>query len=268
ESATEGTLVEVLLNNDYQGVYMLTERIDRKQLKLKKFKEGKENGYLYKAAGWGESVTFKGYLEFDPNKPSQIGWEQKFPDPEDEGIFWEPLDALTRFVAESSDADFKANIEKYVQLENIINYYLFLNLLRGDDNTGKNVYLAKYKASEPFFMVPWDLDATWGLFWNQNRVDANAILSNGLFDRLIETDAANFNARLKEQWQYTRTHFFTKEKLFAHFQKYAVEMEKSGAFQRERERWQVENTLAEETDYIEVWIGRRLVVLDNYFLSL
>jgi len=268
ESATEGELVELFLNNDYQGVYMLTERIDRKQLKIKKFKEDKEYGFLYKAVAWSAAVTFKSYTEFDPTKDTWEGWEQKFPDSEDDGIFWEPLANFTQFVTESTDEDFIANIENELRIDNAVNYYIFMNLLRADDNTGKNLYLAKYKISEPFFIVPWDLDATWGLFWDQTRVNPNIVLSNHLFDRLIRTNAGDFRTRLKERWQSARNGMLTKEKLLQYFQNYATQMEESGAFERERERWAVSNTLAEEMTFIEGWIEEQLVFMDGYYMGL
>lgn len=268
ESATEGQLVEVFVNQDYQGVYMLTERIDRKQLKIKKFKADKAYGYLYKAVSWSGAVTFKNYTDFDPKKATWEGWEQKFPNTEEEGIFWEPLANFTRFVTESSDAEFKANIANELRMDNAVNYYIFMNLLRGDDNTGKNLFMAKYKASEPFFIVPWDLDATWGLFWDQSRTSPDIILSNHLFDRLIRTNADDFRTKLKERWQSARNGIFTKEKLLNYFQKYAQEMEESGAFERERERWAVSNTLAEELNYIDGWMEAQLLFLDEYYGSL
>jgi spore coat protein H len=49
--------VEVFVNNEYKGLYALTERIDRKQLKLKKYTNSIK-GELYKGSDWGGAVTF------------------------------------------------------------------------------------------------------------------------------------------------------------------------------------------------------------------
>ncbi len=268
ESATEGILVEVFLNKDYQGVYMLTERIDRKQLKIKKFKEDNAYGYLYKAVSWSAAVTFKSYTDFDPTQETWEGWEQKFPDPSDDGIFWEPLADFTRFVTTSSDEAFTANIASELRIDNAVNYYIFMNLLRADDNRGKNIFMAKYKTDEPFFIVPWDLDATWGLFWDQTKVRPNIVLSNHLFDRLISTNAGDFRTRLKDRWQTARNGIFTKERLLKYFQNYATQMEESGAFERERERWGIATTLAEEMEFIEAWIDEQLIFMDDYYGNL
>lgn len=48
-NGTRGKFVEVLVNGKYQGLYCLSEKIDRKQLKLKKDYE--DGGVLFKCTG-------------------------------------------------------------------------------------------------------------------------------------------------------------------------------------------------------------------------
>ena len=57
-NGTEGTFVEVLVNGEYNGLYCLTDKIDRKKLQLNKYKvdpasgEIAQHGMLYKATDW------------------------------------------------------------------------------------------------------------------------------------------------------------------------------------------------------------------------
>ena len=267
KSGTVGELVEVFLNDEYRGVYTLTDRVDRKQLKLNKNKEAAVDGLLYKSVAWSDPVLFKGVADFDNTNPLWQGWEQKYPDTDDV-IFWDPLANFIQFVVESSDADFKAQIGDQLDLENAANYFLFLNLMRADDNRGKNIYLAKYQLSEPFFIVPWDLDATWGLFWDRSKVGVNIILTNNLFDRLIATNAGGFKDTLKSKWNEARTSLFTKDNLLTYFEKYRQPLEESGAYQREHQRWEIPTTLPKEMEYLDNWIGERLRYLNDYFQEL
>ena len=46
---------DLFLNNEYLGIFAVGERIDRKQLKLKKYKDGSIRGELYKGAYWDEA---------------------------------------------------------------------------------------------------------------------------------------------------------------------------------------------------------------------
>lgn len=48
KGATRGKFIEVILDQEYLGVYVFSERIDRKQLKLQSFEDGDNFGLLYK----------------------------------------------------------------------------------------------------------------------------------------------------------------------------------------------------------------------------
>lgn len=271
KSGVYGKMVEVFIDNSYRGIYILSERMDRKQLKLKEFEGGADKfGVLYKSAYWGNgTVTFNGYWEdIDPFSGYWDGWEQKYPDPEDEGIFWDPLSDFTWFVLNSSDDDFKNQISSYLNLENAADYYIFLNLLRADDNTGKNIYLAQYDKEDVLFFAPWDLDATWGRFWNGNSTSPNGVLTNGLFARLIETDAGNFKNLLKQKWSDARNDIFTKNSLINYFEDYAELMRLNGSFEREYNKWNMDKLLDDEMDHINTWLDSRLLYLDDYFDTL
>lgn len=269
KSGTHGKFVEVFLNDSYHGLYAFTERVDRKLLKLQKFENENEHGLLYKAVSWDNGVVwFDNYLDFDPTSGYWEGWEQKHPDIESERIFWEPLAGFTQFVVESSDNDFINQIPDQLHLENAVDYFIFLNLIRGDDNTGKNVFMTKYNQADRFFMLPWDMDGTWGRSWNGNTKPSTGILSNNLFDRLIENDVDNFKTKLKQRWVTARNNIFTTNNIMSYYENYADLMEQTKAFERDKIRWELNNTLLEELDYTRGWVEDRLDFLDNYFDTL
>ena len=62
-NGTRGLFVEVFLNGEYNGIYCLTERIDRKQLKLKKYRNAC-CGLSYKAYTWDNLM---GYCSYNPD---------------------------------------------------------------------------------------------------------------------------------------------------------------------------------------------------------
>jgi len=269
KAGTHGKFVEVFLNDDYQGLYAFTERVDRKLLKLHKFEDSDDFGFLYKSVHWENGVVwFENYFDFDPTNGYWQGWEQKYPDTEAEGIFWEPLADFTQFVVESSDSDFTNQVASQLHLDNAADYFIFLNLIRGDDNTGKNVFMVKYNQSDRFFMLPWDLDGTWGRFWNGDATSPTHILSNNLFDRLIENDVDGFRNKLKQRWGTARNNIFTSDNIMSYFENYADVMEQTHAFERDRTKWELNNTLTEELDFTRGWVENRLDFLDGYFDTL
>lgn len=269
-NGTTGKLVELFIDEEYRGIYALSDRIDRKLLKLQKFEAGSNFGVLYKSFAWGRGVvTYKNYYDFDNTSPTWEGWEQKYPDPEKEGIFWEPIADFTKFAVTASDEDFISEISDYLDLANAVDYYIFLNLIRGDDNTGKNMYMAKYNQDSPFLMIPWDVDATWGLFWDRTRTNPNdIILSNHLFNRLLRLNPNGFRSMLKDRWQDARNGIFTQSDIRAYFDNYAQQMIENGAYARESTKWEIEPNLENELLFIDNWIEERLAFLDDYFDNL
>lgn len=57
KSGVAGKVVEVILNNEYRGIYSLTETMDRKELKLKKYDDINQefHGQLWKVSSWDKA---------------------------------------------------------------------------------------------------------------------------------------------------------------------------------------------------------------------
>ncbi|MGF7217089.1 putative repeat protein (TIGR01451 family) [Spirosoma lacussanchae] len=255
--------VDVFVNGTYMGVYALTESIDRKQLKLKKTRDnGQARGELYKTYDWTVGTLFQGV----PNDPETLeswgGFELKYPD---DVLFWSNLRGLIEFGANASDSDFRNQINSRFKLSNIIDYFLFLNLTRATDNTGKNIYIARYKENEPYFLIAWDLDGTWGYIWTGERQNiATDILSNGLFNRLLSLNPDKYRGRMKKRWFDLRASTFSARNLKGLQNEVANTLRHDGAYLREATRWPV-GSIDEDLAYMSGWLNRRLTFLDNYF---
>lgn len=204
-NATRGQFVEVILNGEYHGIYCMTEKVDRKQLKLKKFTtspDGKTTtlkGLLYKADNWHYN-SFMGHYEVPANSfmdvpPAGIfpgkapdmydnmsdewgGFEMSYPELSDkEEITWKPLyDAIT-VVANNDTRDFVNRAADLFDLPVALDYNLFIELLLATDNHGKNMFYYVYDLtrSPKLGIAPWDLDGSWGRNWGgSNAYTANA----------------------------------------------------------------------------------------------
>ena len=182
-----GVLVEVFFNNNYLGIYSFNEQIDRKQLGLKK-----SGGILYKSEDWTEETTLQGISIEPDNSLSWGGYELKYP--EDLNVLhWEPLYEFIHFVAYSNDTLFNDSINSFIDIENVIDYFIFINLVQGNDNTGKNMYICRYDENHPLFFIPWDLDRTFGWY-------DKTILANRLFMRLYDLYSISFKLKVKDRW--------------------------------------------------------------------
>ncbi len=184
---TRARYVELILNDKYRGVYLLTERVDRKQLQLKKYSQGHDmEGELYKGSDYAAgTVTFDFLAFYNNNSRTWDGFEKKYPLRE-MTTDWSGLYELISVILQTSDSVFSQQINSYFDLDNAVDYFLFLNLLYAQDNTGKNLFVARYSAETPFFFVPWDLDGILGIDWKSDFLGIRTdLLSNGLFDRLV-----------------------------------------------------------------------------------
>lgn len=255
--------VELFLNNRYHGIYTLNEKLDENILHYS-HNQDIQGGVLYKAEGWGDGGTrFDSIKSSPPDDYYWDGWEQIYPN---ESVAWNPLDELRHHIVNSSDEEFRAEIESYFDLDNAINYYLFITLLIAMDNTGKNTYLARYTEHSTFFYMPWDIEATWGLFWNRDKMGYTALVINNLFRRLMKTNAGDFNERVQEQWFTLRNNTFSEKELFQAIDEYYELLKNNGVIERENQRWgEFIIDLDAEHDFITQWLKNRLAYLDTHF---
>ncbi|NMH86276.1 CotH kinase family protein [Flavivirga algicola] len=264
KSGADVKYVELFLNGGYNGIYNLSEQVDKKQLKLKSFKD-EIRGELYKGVSWGGAVNFTRLPTYDNSSRIWGGYEMKYPK-DDDITDWDNLYQFTDFVMNSSNTQFIDNIWEEFDFDNYSDYFLFLNLLRATDNTGKNVYLAKYQSDEPYFYVPWDLDGCFGTIWNGNNENiTNDILINGLIDRVIVLNPNNSATAISNKWFEYRNNVFDSTSLIE-----AIETQYEFLLNNkiyEREALVHSNYPFSEQDllYMLNWLENRLNYLDTYF---
>ena len=161
-------IVEVFLNGKYHGFYSMSEAVDRKQLKLKKYEEDTKyiHGQIWKASKPNEYTNFD-YVESDYHKtlPNWHGFELKYPDiKEVKPTDWTPLYRAINFVVNSSDEDFIAHVAEHFDIPVLKRYYILYEILLAWDNANKNIYWFIYDKDEEekVTLAAWDFDATVG----------------------------------------------------------------------------------------------------------
>lgn len=253
--------VELFLNSEYQGLYCIGEKVDRKQLRLKKH-DGSIQGELYKGVSWGVP-TFGGLPPYDNQSIDWDGFEHKHPDEE---VDWFNLSEFVDFAINSDDNTFYDEYPSRFNQDNLIDYFIFLNLLRAKDNTGKNIYIAKYQADDPYFYAPWDLDATFGITWmGSNDSLATELLTNRFYDRLYNEPCLDggFRELLKEKWTALRVGPLTKQAIISQFMTNHDYLKRNGTYEREELAWSDYSYQSNHLDYLSEWTQRRLQYLDE-----
>ena len=283
----------------------MTEKMDRKQLKLKKFVPAAESttgedevhGLLYKSSDWTYE-TFMGHeqgdLTFPYKTPSSYNnylgnetwrsYEFKYPDYQKEAVDWEPLyNAVNHVAAVRSQTAFDEGFETYFDYPMMRDYYLFLELIMASDNHGKNMLFYVYDKQGPeggkIAIAPWDLDGTLGQRWDGSTSYTGA---NQEFDEFINknehgqftpflrlklSSKYNWKADLTERYAELRnSKLFDADAIANRVATYASLFEESKADMREQNRWtRYHSDLQSAASYIESWIKRRVAFLDNKY---
>ena len=270
-NGTHGEFVEVTVNGAYWGIYCLTEKVDRKQLKAKKYQGSTVRGVLYKAIAH-DSLREITEVPKDSSAKWQ-GWEFQYPDPsKGEPSTWQPLYSLAELLSQPEGSkEVERTLETRVDLPVWIDYCLLMDLIHATDNGKKNmfVYFRDITASDVRACIcPWDMDATWGRTWRRIKEgpETNCNISNGVNFHMYTTLPDGFY-RQCQRWAELRDAGMTAEYILAIFDRYFDLFERSGAAGRETERWNGINDVTidfeTEKDYIHDWVPRRIVYLDT-----
>ena len=145
-----------------------------------------------------------------------------------------PQNILTRwnevinFVRTSSNEDFKANIDNYIDLESLIDYYCYSYVCCHLDGLAKNQIYATYDGQK-WYASENDIDSNWGIYWNGQRFvsytyrmqeDYESFASgrqgNLLYFRLEE----NFKKEIKQRYTELRSSVLSVGSIINHFEQF------------------------------------------------
>lgn len=289
-TGTRGQFVEVFLNNEYIGIYTMTENMDRAQMKLKKYTENEDgtktiHGQLWKGKSW----MYSGLWNYDPYDNYSDVWgglEMKYPDIEDVcPTDWSTFYYAARFMTDSDPEQVGEFVDSFFDMPVLTDYYLLMTLMCAIDNTGgKNIFWACYdtKTDKKLTVGVWDLDCSAGESWDpydyrEWRVAPDNINHDYFWGikPIYVLDSLNINdfRTVREtRWKSLRQTYFTEENITQHYTKYMDMLTKAGAYRREKERWDGDSDIGnktfdfeEERQYICDWFHKRLKVLDANF---
>ena len=108
------------------------------------------------------------------------------------------------FVKNSTDADFKAHLDEYIDVESAIDYYILLVYDCGIDSAARNLLLYTFNGGIKWYCSAYDLDTTWGTGLNGGGTyDPTLAFPSGyqctssvLWNRLEE----NFGQEIFDRW--------------------------------------------------------------------
>ena len=271
DDGTTMEFVEVFIDNEYLGVYGLTERIDKKELSLKK------NDVLYKcrADRIPEEHNYTNEIT-DEMRPIFV---LKYPDDYSDDD-WKPIKTWVNYFLKEEFSTYEEGAA-LLNMENTLDYNLYCMLIGGVDNKRKNVFFVaecQHDGSYVFKKVPWDTNATWGNIWLEWEESNNTLYDPSAYQSVDQWvtdmsvlyfyDDVKVSNMLYQRWIELRQNgVVTPEKICEMADEQFSYLHASGGYKRNYERWP-NGTEYWKDEFIYEFINKRIDFLDGYYPQL
>ena len=235
--------VELIVDGEYRGLFLLQRRVDRKYLNL-----DKKSDILFKGVNTWEADTLPDGYEI---VYSPYGKEETY------GILEDVLEARG---------------ENGIDLDSFLETSLYLNYLAARDNRGyKNMFYALRWESGHYalYFVPWDTDMSMGIKWDEGFAYDYEVTMNNMQQRLeypqMEGLYPDLAQRLSARWNRRRESIYTEENILGLLEANIRRVNASGAYYRDNQRWGMRYDGADDQDQMLRWARERLDVLDEFY---
>lgn len=271
-NGTSGLFVEVFINGVYEGLYCLSDKIDRKLLGLKKAQtetngDVSVKGIIYKGISWDGYSTY--LLGYDDTYPVDgvvwNEWELEYPSDYPSARTWQPLMDLIDFCSQTNDnTAFLQGYQDYFYLDNLINYFVFTQAMNVGDNFCKNTFLSTVDLSDShrYLVTPWDMDMSLGSYWDggyrTSMCKFNRYDETPPFDKLYVRNLDGFRDRIADKWADCCLALFSPDSIISRLDHYAEQLMASGAWEREYNRWNgspvaLKESVFDELEFVKDW---------------
>lgn len=282
-TGARGKVVELFLEGDYRGIYILTEVIDRKQLQLVKHDTINNvfHGGLWKSDKFNAVTGFKSAPIFNDSLPDYHSFVTKYPEldevfPTSYQVLYDAVKAMTL----SEDIDnYNSLAEQHFDMPVMIDYTIFYITLNANDNSTKNIYWLCHDRQQDkrLSIAVWDLDATVGQSWSPNDWRPPTVASDyfnqpytWVFKMLLH-NRCKFRQQFLDRYDELRLSWLSTDNLVQRYQNAIDELIDCGAANREEQRWNGDSDLlghdlnfAAEKLYISQWFRERMPLLDTW----
>jgi len=253
--------VNFYLNEEYIGLFLLTEKNDRKLFGLNRGENSIESSLIFQLKAFADLRTYDAEV-----------WEQDLPIADDKTIMNYIMTDLVAFINNSTDTDFFnpiTGIYAKFDIQNLIDFYVYNYFIYHDDFWKKNYFIMRDTYPNKFFLIPWDFDGSLGQ-WGETKYKANTNRedyirnNNALFDRLLDDDY--FRKACKSRWFELRKDLWDEnyfmDLLFEIYEDIKDSIKLSMTI------YDMEDKMDEYVNYLIQWIPDRIEFCDSYFAVL
>jgi hypothetical protein len=245
ENMSRGEYVEVVINQEYWGLFQLQRRVDGKFLNLG------DGEVLLKGCGLkGVQTAKEAYEIVYSNLPEEETY------------------ALVQ-------AFFAGTDEKLLHTDNFTDVNLFLQLGSASDNLDyRNMYylLKETEKGYQMYLLPWDTDMSWGTVWRDEAggfvYDFEASCQNVTLRQeyaWMQTYHPDLNQKMAKRWVELRENLLTMETATAILEQGQQILDASGAQMRDTDRWSLYYEGQDSLENLCRSIEARFAWVDEYY---
>ena len=244
--------VEMFVNDEYQGVYLMMEPIDYE------IEIGKANSTalvtdtLYR-------TTVVDRVRSRPVMPGErtTGYEL-FYSLSTKDLF-EPLEDFLTMRNTNDDMQFEELALRQLDFKNVLGYSILLQITGMTDNVRNNLFIWVHydRGKKTYRFMPWDMDRAWAA---DGGIGNCRWMVFPLADRLLNLNIGNSREKLQEIWVKMKTLGFTVETINQLTNDYEKELNDSGAALRNAYRWNA--SLADGT-IIRQYASERFIFIEK-----
>ena len=253
--ARKRAYVELIVNGEYQGLYLLMEPYTHE---TELAKEGANTA--------GTSAVYRtGSVKADKDRPGKLG---AYIEERGYELHYEPAGmvqfaGIEDFIAlckEEDDEAFARRLPELVDVDSMIHYFLHIQAFALYDNVFNNMFVIadREKGAYKVSFAPWDLDMSLGM--PGHPYDMWVYFPP--MDRALDLDVGGIRAKMLDMWKALRQSTLTAENVEKYIEQYMHELNDSGAVIREAERWGKESDYA-DGDGLMSFMADRLALLDQ-----
>lgn len=262
--AVDGFPVLLYNNGNFLGLYTFNTPKDKW---IYGMGDGDTEGLLM-ANGYANSVCMYQPIA-DVNNPEGSQWEVEYCSTEEdpEGVAWlsEAMNRLITCISTLDGAELKAALGQYADVDRIIDYLVYITVLRAEDNRAKNIMWATYDGTK-FIPCAYDLEGSWGMNWSGSFVSGSPEEYTTPTDTMFLSKMVNnYGEELKARYAELRRSVLSYHNIETLFSSYVSQIPDL-VYQAEKDRWPnqpgVKNN---DLSQILTFARRHLRYLDNTY---
>lgn len=268
---TENRFVEVINNSEYSGLYTLSTTIDEKTLGFQKDSNGNYTDFIFKKWDWQGT-------EEQTEDNEKMGYELKTDKVTSKNKAWDTLKRYLRHTEETFDYNYAI---EHIDIDSAIDYTLLTELsanidsINGDKYIKNVLYAFRNKKDKTIVSyIPWDFDITWGTGYidinvtedTSYRIPPNGYIdySNTVIGKIAKENTEIYD-KIMLRYKQLRDNAWSDERLNSLLNTYQKDVFNSGAFNRDKKRWNDGSYSKNGINYFRAYMQKRIEYMDYWF---